>query len=143
MLLQERRRCLEGNAFIKDGARGDPYSNSQFQQLVAQIHGANQEIRAPVLAFIAYKLGKLLADPAWNVCGQKTDERDAPGRGYMDFLDMAIRFRDRVISPKPAAGELPGTWLRIVHNTAVSDLYNERCQFAFGSPPVWLVNLNA
>ena len=83
---------LKGNAFLKGPAPGaQPFTGAEFQQVVAATLGANQDINAPVLAFVAFKLAELLGDPAWNVKAQKVDTGVASRFGftYLTFLDMA------------------------------------------------------
>lgn len=80
----------------------------------------NQEIRAPVIAFIAYKLGNLLIDSSWNVLGQKLDDSRDTGVGYVRYLDIAIAQRGITIAatiPADDDTEPRQTWLRIVHDT--------------------------
>lgn len=127
-LLQARKRLLDNNGFAHGSGNSDrarPFSNPAFQQLIAQIHGVNQEIRAPVIAFFAYKLRMLLGDTSWNVVGQKIDTKadpsdadDHPAPGYLEFLDLAIEHRDVQIASAGVSGQ-PATWIRISHDIQV------------------------
>lgn len=117
---QERQALLVGDGFIKAARGSKPFSHPAFQQLVADVVGVNQEIRAPVIAFIAYKLGNLLIDSSWNVLGQKLDDSRDTGVGYVRYLDIAIAQRGITIAatiPADDDTEPRQTWLRIVHDT--------------------------
>ena len=107
---------LQHHAFLYDAPKQEPFTGSAFQRLVAQIHGVNCEIRAPVIAFIAYKLSQLLGDDSWNVVGQKVDDDadDSFSRGYLEFLDLAIAYRGKTITPVDGH-----TWIRIAYDVAV------------------------
>ena len=109
-----------------------PFSDAKFQQLVADIHGCNGEIRAPVIAFIAFKLGALLADSTWNVVGERISEsKSGTGASYGEFLDLAIRARGTTIlaaadgEDEEAAGDdddparANAMWIRISHDMDV------------------------
>ena len=120
--LQERKALLVNDNFLLSAVGKRPFANSRFQDLVAQVHGANQEIRAPVVAFIAFRVAQLLADPQWNVAHHRADADDNAS-GYCYFLDLAVANHGKLImATHPAGGdggEERKTWLRISHDAAV------------------------
>lgn len=117
---------LKGNAFLKATTPGaQPFSGGEFQQLVAAVVGANQDINAPILAFIAFKLAELLGDVVWNVRAQKIDTGVASkyGFNYLTFLDMAVaRAGTTIVARCPAeteGDEDRELWLRIAYDASV------------------------
>ena len=117
--------------FLKANSRAIPFSSPTFQRIVADVHGANQEIRAPVIAFIAFKLSELLRDAAWNVQGQRLEvESVDTSSSYTKFLNLAIKARGKVIKASTREFDAEGEnsdsaesheefWLKIEHDVAV------------------------
>ena len=93
--------------------------------MVAATLGANQDINAPILAFVAFKLAELLGDPSWNVKSQKVDTGVASRYGftYLGFLDMAVARSGTTLvascPPEDEGGEPRELWLRIAHDPKV------------------------
>lgn len=120
---------LKGYVFLKASVAGAlPFSGPEFQQVVAGVVGANQDINAPILAFIAFKLAELLGDATWNVKAQKVDTGVASryGFSYLTFLDMAVARSGTTVTascpPEEAGGEPRELWLRIAHDPTVCDM---------------------
>lgn len=117
---------LKGNTFLKAATPGaQPFSGPEFQQVVAAVVGANQDINAPILAFVAFKLAELLGDASWNVKSQKVDTGVASRFGftYLTFLDMAVARSGTTVTatcpPAEEGGEARELWLRIAYDPKV------------------------
>ena len=89
---------------------------------MGQVVGANQEIWAPVIAFLACKAFMHCAGREDDEAGSdavKTLER------YGTYLDMAIAVRGTTIkatiASKSADGEARDTWVCILHDAKVSE----------------------
>ncbi len=90
-----------------------PFSNSTFLTLVERTVGANADIPAPVLGFIAFKLAQLLAQEAWNVIGARVDDHDQAG--YRRYLQLAIAQRGTVLKPSVLPQGVLELWIRVTH----------------------------
>ena len=88
--------------------------------MLAAVHGVNTDVRAPVIAFIAFKLSQLLTCATWNKSGARVDE-DNMG-AHARILQLAVSNRGITISAESDADndEPADMWIRIVHDLQVS-----------------------
>ena len=117
---------MANHAFLYADDRALPFSNHTFQRLVADVHGCNCEIRAPVIAFIAFQLSRLLEADSWNVLGHRAGKKsqDSGGGGYLEFLNLAVASRGTTIASIPPTSGEGGSgstemWIRIAHDLEV------------------------
>ena len=80
--------------------------------------GTNEDIGAPVVAFVAYKLAQNLASDQWKTPNAKVDDGDKTE--YAKFLRLAVTHRNQVITARHETDADQDTWITIAYVPEVS-----------------------